>query len=87
MLVVFQVPEGMTAADVAAGKVNEQDTTFIGGVQNVTPGTSQDLTLVNLPAGKYVLACFVTGPDGKPHAMNGMVTDFEVTAPEATPSS
>jgi len=89
MLVVFQVPEGMTAADVAAGKVSEQDTTFIGGVQGVMPGTSQDLTLVNLPAGKYVLACFVTGPDGKPHAMNGMVTDFEVTAPEpvATPAS
>src|SRR6185295_19313092 len=82
MLAVFQVPDGMTAADVAAGKVKEEDTTFIGGVFDVAPGSSQDLTLVNLPAGKYVIACFIPGPDGTPHAMNGMVLDFEVTAPE-----
>jgi uncharacterized cupredoxin-like copper-binding protein len=88
MLAVFQVPDGMTAADVAAGKVKEEDTTFIGGVFDVAPGSSQDLTLVNLPAGKYVIACFIPGPDGTPHAMNGMVLDFEVTAPEGgTPTS
>jgi hypothetical protein len=81
MLVILQVPEGKVAADVVSGSVAEEDTTFIGAIDGIMPGDSTDMYLVNLPAGKYVVACFVGGPDGKPHAFNGMIVDFEVTAP------
>jgi hypothetical protein len=40
------------------------------------------MTLVNLPAGKYTLLCFIPGPDGAPHAAHGMISPFEVTAAE-----
>jgi uncharacterized cupredoxin-like copper-binding protein len=50
---------------------------FIGQVF-VPAGTEQDLLLINLPAGEYTLACFVQGPDGQPHAMNGMVATLTV---------
>jgi hypothetical protein len=59
------------------------------------PGTT-GYTVVDLAPGKYIVACFVpTGmnqaafdemmsggaePDGAPHAMNGMYTEFEVKA-------
>jgi hypothetical protein len=88
-LAVLQLPEGVTPEDIFAGDVPEEDVTFIGGVFVPEPGESTDLVLVDLPPGIYYLACFVEGPDGAPHAMNGMITQFEVTAPEevAPPTS
>jgi len=99
-LIVFQLPEGADpmallglgeegASPEASPAVAEEDITFIGAVFVPAPGESIDLVLVNLPPGVYTLACFVQGPDGAPHAANGMVTTFEVTAPveEATPAA
>ena len=80
-LIVLQLPEGKVAADLVSGAVSDSDVAFIGQVNVSTPGDSANMYLVGLPAGKYVLACFVTGPDGNPHAMDGMVADFEVTTP------
>lgn len=77
-IVVLQLPAGATPADVFSGKVKESDVKFIGQV-SVPSGTEADLLLVNLPAGEYWLACFVTGPDGQPHAMNGMTSKLVIT--------
>ena len=68
--------------------------TNVGGAF-AAPGTT-GYTIVDLEPGKYIVSCFVpTGmtpaafdemmaggpePDGAPHAMNGMVAEFEVTA-------
>jgi len=80
-LLVFQLPEGADPNGLLDGTLSESDVTFIGQVTAETPGDSTDMTLVGLPAGKYTLVCFFPGPDGKPHAMSGMIAPFEVTAP------
>ena len=51
-----------------------------GGPSIVGPGEQQDVTL-DLPAGFYVLLCFVESPDGTPHLAKGMVKVFTVTPP------
>jgi uncharacterized cupredoxin-like copper-binding protein len=52
-------------------------TVFIGGPNNVAPGKSVTAT-VKLEAGLYVVACFIPGTDGKPHAAKGMLGEFQV---------
>jgi len=80
-LIVAKLPEGAAPEALWDGSIAEEDIEFIGIVVVPVPGESADMTLVGLPAGVYTLACFFSGPDGKPHAMNGMVTQFEVTEP------
>jgi len=80
-LVVLQLPEGADPAGLFDGTIADADINFIGVVTVPVPGESADMTLLNLPAGQYTLVCFFPGPDGKPHAMNGMIAPFEVTAP------
>jgi uncharacterized cupredoxin-like copper-binding protein len=76
-VVVVKLPAGMTIDQALSGTADMSKVEFIGQV-TVPAGTEQDLLLVNLPAGTYTLACFFTGPDGKPHAMDGMVTTLVV---------
>jgi uncharacterized cupredoxin-like copper-binding protein len=85
-LVVLQLPEGADPMGLLDGSIQEEDITFIGVVFGIQPGGSADLTLVGLPAGEYVLACFIPGPDGAPHADHGMIAPFEITAPEPVAS-
>lgn len=61
-----------------------------GGVNPPRPGGTTEATQ-RLEPGNYVLACFVPGPDGKPHVMKGMMRALTVTpavgpqAPDPTP--
>lgn len=54
--------------------------TVAGGPGLIAPGASVDVTL-DLPAGEYVLMCFIPSPDGIPHLMKGMQHWVSVTAP------
>jgi hypothetical protein len=66
--------EALAAEDpVAAGLVVEE----LGGSSTVGP----DQTAVfntDLEAGTYAMLCFVAGPDGTPHAFQGMAEEFTV---------
>lgn len=56
-------------------------TTLVGG-----PGTAAGDTsaaMMDLKAGQYLLACFIPGRDGIPHAAKGMVLPLQVTAATA----
>ena len=87
-LVVVKLPEGMDPMAVLDPATDFSKIEFIGQVSVPIPGESVDMTLVNLPPGKYELLCFFPGPDGSPHAAHGMMASFEVTAPEGgTPTS
>ena len=66
---------------VESGPVAFEDVTFLGGVFPVWPGETKELALLNLQPGVYTLLCFFPGPDGAPHAANGMVAQFEIVAP------
>ena len=52
--------------------------TFMGGPDTIAPGYGQE-TILSLPAGSYVLLCFVQGPDGIPHIDKGMIHFFSVS--------
>lgn len=80
-LVVFKLPEGADAAGLLDGSIPDDQIEFIGAVDNIAPGESQDLALIDLPAGVYTMVCFFPSPDGTPHIALGMVATFTVNAP------
>jgi hypothetical protein len=103
ILVPLKLQAGKTAADalplleaegqpdpeqIAAVFDGDPTTSFYGAPGLLEPGGSET-TIADLPAGNYVLACFLPTPDGKLHASLGMAKDFTVgagdnsTAPES----
>jgi uncharacterized cupredoxin-like copper-binding protein len=81
MMAVLSLPEGATIEQVMQDESLQAQTEFIAALDYLAPGESQDLALVNLPAGEYTLICFFEAPDGKTHAEHGMVTTFTVNPP------
>lgn len=49
----------------------------VGGSEEAAPG-EQAVANVDLKPGTYGMLCFIPGPDGKPHAFNGMAIEFAV---------
>jgi hypothetical protein len=81
--VVLQLPEGADPMGILDGSVAFEDVVFIGAVAPIFPGQIAELTLVDLEPGVYTMVCFFPGPDGAPHAANGMIAQFEIVAPAA----
>lgn len=83
---LIAVPAGQTFDDVmglfaAEGEAAIGKLTMAGGPGAVEPGLTSE-AVIWLEPGDYVITCFVTGPDGVPHIMKGMVAPLTVT--EAT---
>jgi len=55
----------------------------IPSISLYSPGTSSDITM-NLAPGRYAAFCFMPDAEGKPHAVDGMHTVFEVTGTPST---
>lgn len=53
--------------------------TLVGGPGAADPGGEANATTY-MPAGEYVMLCFVPAPDKKPHVMHGMIRPLTVTA-------
>lgn len=81
-IVAFGLPEGADPTGIFDGSIAEEDMVYYGSIQ-LDSGEQGDLMMVGLPVGVVTLVCFVTGPDGKPHAMNGMISEIEITEPVA----
>ncbi|MEZ4499423.1 MAG: hypothetical protein R2839_04985 [Thermomicrobiales bacterium] len=81
--ILIQLPEGADPMGILDGSIAEADVTFIAVAFPIYPGQTYDLSLVNLDPGVYTLVCFIPGPDGAPHIVNGMVAQFEVVAAAA----
>jgi hypothetical protein len=100
MMVVGKVPDGTTEQQVidtftaqetgtpVAGALQESDLQPAGtGVLLISSGQTMYVT-ADLEAGTYVALCFVTDPQThKLHAMEGMVSVFQVGQGTATPTS
>jgi hypothetical protein len=80
-MIVVQLPEGVTAEQLLEDESLFEQVEFFG-FGFFEPGQEGDVALVGLEPGVYTLLCFVTAPDGEPHAAKGMYADIEVTAPE-----
>jgi hypothetical protein len=82
---VARLNHGVTRAHVLDELVTKRDLaaafslfTFMGGPDTISPGYGQE-TILSLPAGSYVLLCFVEGPDGIAHIDKGMIHFFTVS--------
>jgi plastocyanin len=51
--------------------------TVVGGINSLAPGVAGYFE-VDLIPGEYVLLCFVTAPDGRPHVDHGMIQGITV---------
>ncbi len=78
-------PEQFLAAVQAAGNGEPPPIfTYEGGPAEIVPGKTSEVVL-DLQAGQYMLLCFVSAPDGQPHAMKGMVLPIKVNAATGAP--
>ena len=94
MLVIVQVKPNVTAKQIKAAALANDDATFkkiaagnpdrsFGTPDLIGPGESTQ-TVSQLPAGHYALMCFVPAPDGAPHIAHGMVTTIDVKTPKSS---
>lgn len=86
-LVMMRLDSSKTMADLQTMMANPEApippwVRFPMGIALIVPGDSSNATAV-LGPGHYVLACFVSSPDGKAHVMKGMVRPLEVAASSA----
>lgn len=86
MFATFNVPHGYTVAGVTDSVLHggrlPDDVREWGGPNAVAPGDTGTVTM-NLPAGDYVIGCFVESPDGKTHFAKGMISALHVAAPSS----
>jgi uncharacterized cupredoxin-like copper-binding protein len=60
------------------GQDPEEHAEEVGGSDDARPGEQVVLNVENLEAGTYGMLCYIPGPDGQPHAYNGMAVEFTV---------
>jgi len=84
---LVRVVEGFGPDDILAA-IQDRDASAInamvsyhGGPNEVPPGSSSTV-ITELEPGSYVLLCFVAGPNGELHVLQGMIGSMEITAPE-----
>lgn len=84
LLPLLTLPDDATPP---AGSPNPADFATRGGVILQSPGTTV-WPVLDLPEGHYVMVCFMPDPmhGGIPHAMEGMITIFDVGGEMATPA-
>ena len=56
----------------------EEHAEEVGGSDDAAPGEQVVLNIENLEPGTYGMLCYIPGPEGEPHAYNGMAVEFEV---------
>lgn len=81
--ILAQLPEGADPMGILDGSIPMEEVNFLGGVFFIPPDGAADLTMLNLPVGTYTLVCFFPSPDGAPHAVHGMIQQFNIVEPAA----
>ena len=77
---LVRLAEGKTKQDFDEWTRNPQGAppvTVVGGVSSLAPDV-QAFFEVELTPGDYILFCFVTAPDGRPHTEHGMIEHLRV---------
>ncbi len=78
-MVVVKLAEGVTLAEALK---SEDDSKTVGQWSSgfaAAGGTDHEVLTLDLKPGTYGMMCFVSDPDGTPHAMKGMANEFTVT--------
>ncbi|HEX4561561.1 MAG TPA: hypothetical protein VH113_06980 [Gemmatimonadales bacterium] len=77
---IFRMDSVKTTAEIQAGLMSNTIPSWViitGGPNGADPGDSSNVAAV-LKAGNYMMVCFMSGADGKPHLMKGMTKPFVV---------
>jgi uncharacterized cupredoxin-like copper-binding protein len=78
---IERLADGKTLADYqawAAAPQGPPPTLPAGGLIGPGPGGAAGTFTVTLTPGRYLLTCYVPGPDGKPHVAHGMVQEVVI---------
>ena len=73
----MQNPDGPPPASVSAASL-------VGGISSLAAG-GEAYFEADLTTGDYVLFCFVTAPDGRPHTAHGMVQHIRIAGAQEKP--
>ena len=80
---VADITEAAQADDEAAmGEACEEQSGIDAAGGGQAPGTSYEITITDVDAGRYVAMCFLPDPEGTPHIARGMVGEFEIAEGE-----
>ncbi len=82
-VIIGRLGAGKTLADLQAFMAENPNAepdflTWLGGGGMILPGSTSAATS-DLPAGDYVLFCFIPSPDGIPHLAKGMIRPLTVS--------
>jgi len=86
MFATASVPHGYSASSLEAALLTNHlpgHITEYGGPNAVVPGDTTTVSMF-LPAGSYMVACYVKSPDWKLHYLKGMMGSFDVVAASDT---
>jgi hypothetical protein len=78
-LVLARITSNRSLLEIAQSEDEPEDIEFMAGAGPWDPGERGTVVLTQpLAAGRYGLFCFIEAPDGTPHALLGMMSDFNV---------
>lgn len=78
-IVIEQVPEDFDVEAALRSEDELEGTTHIGSTPPLEPGETRGIVFTDkLPAGRYVMLCFMPDKDGTQHALKGMWSEFTI---------
>lgn len=78
-LLIFSLPEGMTAEEAVQSEEEDNGVEEVAGTRLAAPGgEDEEIVTVDLAPGNYAFVCFLPGADFTPHAFTGMAIDVTV---------
>lgn len=83
-MLISQLAEGHTLEEALAFEGDPEEAGLITGVEfesglAAPGGEDEEVISADLPAGNWAMLCFISGPDGTPHAFSGMAVEFTVS--------
>lgn len=78
-VLILRVPEGTTAADIAAAPTGIPEGGMLVGQVTIPAGGEGSIVLVHLEAGTYTVVDLLPDANGIPNVSNGLYGTFEVT--------
>lgn len=85
-LTLFPLAEDVPPIEAQLKGGERRSAPRFAGVPTRPPGTAGMFAVDLAPGTRYALVCFVQGPDGKSHALQGMASELRTAGPLAEPA-
>jgi hypothetical protein len=92
MMAVSSLKKGVTLAQIKKAVASQDQSAFaplagkgqVSGAPTLLGPGAKTSVITKLPAGHYVLLCFIAAPDGAPHVAHGMIKVFDVSSSKSS---